>query len=180
MRQSVHSASVRSIQRLDAPPAPAQPPGYAPPGYAPPGYAPPAAPAPTVVVIQQQQPYAPAAPQGPRYEAYSPELARGGQAMVGLGIAGLVAGVVLLPYGISYRAANTCHSPAEDLHFKCEYGNGSAMVNGGIVALSLGGALTIAGAIMHRVGITPHRAEVSTAVPDVNVGSRGATLTWAF
>jgi hypothetical protein len=151
------------------------------PAAPPPGYAPAPAAPPTVVVIQQPpaqpQPYVPA---GPRYEVYSSELAKSGQVMVGLGLVGLAVGIVLLPYGLSYKARNTCHSPSGDLQFKCEYGRGTAMVNAGIVNLSLGGALTLAGAIMYRVGITHRRIEASTMIPDVNIGNREATLTWVF
>lgn len=161
--------SVKSMVKVEAQPAPPPPA--------------PAPPAPVVVVLPPAPPPAPpvqaAWPTPPPRPVQMgiPELVDAGRVILGLGVAGVLTGAVLAPVGYVARSNNTCHDASGTIHFQCEYGNGSSLLEAGLITLAAGSALTVGGIVMIVSGKSYRSA---AAAPAVLVAPRGAALQWSF
>lgn len=162
--------SVKSMVKVEAQPAPPPPPAPAPP-------------APVVVLLPPAPPPAPpvqaAWPTPPPRPVQTgiPELVDVGRVITGLGIAGVLSGAVLAPVGYVAKSNNTCHDASGTIHFQCEYGHGSSLLEAGLITLAAGSALTVGGIVMIVSGKSYRSA---AAAPAVLVAPRGAALQWSF
>ncbi|MFO0762905.1 MAG: hypothetical protein U0359_41095 [Byssovorax sp.] len=184
--QIVPYASVRVIAKLDAAPPP--PPAALPP--APPAVPPPVAQpaplpsAPVVVMVPQAPPPAPPAPptwpERPQPVTLGiPELVDGGRVILAAGVLGLITGAVLAPVGAALKSSNGCHDVTDTVHFKCEYGSGSTLLEAGLITLGASSALTVGGIVMVVTGKST-RSSASLTDPKVSFTARSASLTWSF
>jgi len=138
-----------------------------------PAASPPPAPLAEPSRVEKQAPPAPAS-----------ALYRAGSGLAALGLLGAVAGVVLIPTGMSTKSAGQCRDVATGDTYDCDYKHGGRMITAGLVSLGVGGALLVGGIPLMVVGRRQAAREAEPAKaaesPALLFTASSASLVWRF
>jgi hypothetical protein len=174
------------------PPSPAPPPSWPP---APPPSWPPAPPPSSPVPYYSLGAPPPPPAGGPRQAVFTPvpvvvqpkrpanAYTIAGVTTLSLGLAGVVAGVVLIPTGAIVKAVDTCQDATQVLvTYSCDLDHGGRLIGAGAAALAVGGVLMLASVPLLIAGDKKSRRPAGTGavVPTFLASPGSAALRWRF